>query len=391
MFNLRSVLFGIFSKIKINLIGQIFITEIISLLSLPFINFKVLFRKNPQLIFISISFILYLFIQIFVDLINNTSEVDCYRGWAMIVFSLISTIYYTYLGSYKKNFFVSLLIGVFFIGLILGETTLTAESDNFFKVRFLPFLNPLVLILSHSFFRKKKYNRTIVLFFVFAFICLLLNARSNGVIFLIAGILIYVKIKNISISFLTLLKASVFCYGIYVIYINNVIDGNIKGSTSKQISLLSNPYNPFELLYYGRIDSAVLLEAIGDKPLLGHGSWAKDEDNKYARIQARLSGKEFLDYHIVGYVRAHSIILGIWAYAGFFGFLIMLIMFFKLYKVFYKIFKQPLIPPLFPVLLIVAVQMLWHLFYSPIGHLRISFPLFASLIIVEYNKINKIK
>ena len=83
----------------INFIGNLFISEIISLILLPFISIKELFEKHKELVFV-LKYLLYILIaQVLSDYVNTSSSSDFFRGWALFVFSGISVLSLTYLGS----------------------------------------------------------------------------------------------------------------------------------------------------------------------------------------------------------------------------------------------------------------------------------------------------
>jgi hypothetical protein len=194
------------------------------------------------------------------------------------------------------------------------------------------------------------------LLFIFSLICFVFDGRSNGLIFFITSLLIFIKIKNISLSPVIIIIGLSILYLSYSFYISKVLDGTITGINSKtQVQKMQNYYNPFELLFYGRPDTVVLFAAIANKPLFGHGSWGRDINDEYNSLLAILSEND--SQTKFGYIRAHSILFGAWAYAGIFGFLSIFILFRKLFKMYYQIYKSPIISPYFPILVIIAIRM----------------------------------
>jgi len=223
---------------------------------------------------------------------------------------------------------------------------------------------------------------------------MILDARSNGLIYLISSSLIFIKATHLRLSgikkiFLFIFVTSIFYFG-YVFYVNQVLFKGIGGSNSRtQLNKTSNPYNPFELIYYGRTEFFVLIQAISDKPIFGHGSWGKDPNSHYARIFSNLSNTSTINDR--GYIPAHSIILGIWAYSGILGFVVALFMFYKLYILFYRIYKSEMHSIVFPIIVVTFVDLAWTFLFSPIGLLRMSFPICAALLIIENTKITENK
>lgn len=386
---LTGFLFGLTQNFTLSLVGQLIVSELLCLLYLPFIDLKKLFKQFVSLRSVTKLLLWFLFMQIISDIANSSSSDDFIRGWAMIIFSGISCVVFTYVMSRDDKSILFFFIAVFIIKLFLGGNELNLneldEDSNLFKVRFLPFLNPLLYIIIYYLFSKKHHLLTIGVMLSFAIICFYFDGRSNGLIFLIAAILTYTKVKKISISVLTIILMISISYLLYVLYIIKIVDGSIGGINSvSQVGKMNNPYNPFELLYLGRTDFFVLVEAIKDKPLFGHGSWGKDPNNKYSNLLSFFTNTDYNED--LGYIRAHSVLLGVWAYSGFFGFLMIFSLFLKFLKMYRKIFSSVLYSPYFPILSLVFIDMIWSFLFSPIGYLRFGLPILAAIVIIEYQK-----
>jgi hypothetical protein len=134
----------------------------------------------------------------------------------------------------------------------------------------------------------------------------------------------------------------------------------------------------------GRSEFASAMFAIADSPLLGHGSWAKDERGY------RFMGAELLDMSIndlVGpgdlYIPTHSHLWGPWVSNGFLGFL------FWFYALFFIIrfligFLSFNIRYL-PFLLLFCINTLWDIIFSPVGFRPITASGFIFLILLSEN------
>lgn len=386
------VLYSATSGVYINLIGRLIFSELIALAVFPFTNFSFLFKKFRSLKYITKCFLLLFFAQIISDVINQSQSIDYMRGLSVIIFSFVSLIFI--LNQIHKNSrnIILYFIFIFFVKLIFGETGLEEELDlsiikesrNFFKIRFVGFLNIGLMIISFFLFRINKKKTVPILFFSYGLLCLVLDARSNGLIFLISSSIIFIKNMNIKISrarlVMTMLILAPIFYSGYVYYVNKVLNNEIVGfNSSSQISQMSNPYNPFELLYYGRIETVVAASAISKKPFFGHGSWALDRDGKYVRLAEQLANKKYSGQK--RFIPSHSLLLGAWLYAGLLGFIAIFLIFRKLFIIYYQILKYKRIYHLFPILTVLTIDMVWGVIYSPYGILRITFPVFAALLI----------
>ena len=244
-----------------------------------------------------------------------------------------------------------------------------------------------MVLCSYALHKKNKKILVLLLFAFFIVLNFYFDGRSNGLIFFFAGIIYCIttyfnKITRAKMLF-ALFLISIFSFSLFSVYVDNVKSGNIGGvNASTQISKTSNHYNPFELLFIGRSDFFVLFSVISDKPIFGHGSWAKDVNHKYKRLNAQYLDKNLDTFSDSDRIRNHSILLGSWSSSGLIGFLSVGYMFLRLFKSSFNIILSRRQSPLYIVILIYTFNMLWSFFFSPIGVLRTMFPFFAALIIV---------
>lgn len=388
---LSLLIYSTTTRIIVDLVGKLMVAEIYALVLFPFTNFRRLFKENNELKLVVNILLGLLGVQIISDIFNNSSPLDFLRGWALISFSIISTIYLVNYLIININNVLYFLFGIMLVNLFFGngdlDLVLTEENTNYFKVRFVVFLDPAILIFSYYLFSKKYDRLTCLFLLVSGFIYLSFDARSGGIIYIISALILYVKVVKIRLTkikiFFTALFISVILYVGFFFYVSQVLNYGFGGSNAiNQLSKSQNPFNPFELLYYGRSEFVVLLQAGLDKPIFGHGSWGKDSNGHYAQLTSNLM-KE-LDIYDTGYIRAHSILLGYWAYAGIGGLVLIIYLFYILFSYAAKVYMANFQFYTLPILVVLSVNMSWHLFFSPIGYLRIGFPLFASFVIVEY-------
>ncbi|MCF8274253.1 MAG: hypothetical protein K9I95_10520 [Flavobacteriaceae bacterium] len=387
-------LYAATTRVFIDLVGRLMLAEIIALVTLPSINIRKLLKKFEGLKTVLVGLAVFLTAQIISDIVNQSDSSDYLRGWAMIVFSMVSTIYLVNHLSKDSYGIVYYLFGLFIVLLIFGEGDLDlgamAENTNYFKARFVGFLNPLLILVAYQLYRKNNKRLVSLLFLAFGLICMILDARSNGLIFIISAVLVYIKTTGIRFSRFKIILLGVIISGIlyagFIFYVNQVLHNGIGGSNARtQLNMASNPYNPFELIYYGRSDFFVLVQAVADKPIFGHGSWGKDTQGKYSEILMLISDK--INSNDIGYIPAHSVFLGSWAYAGIIGFISILVVFLTLFKYSLKIYKSKIKSHILPIIIILSLDMLWAFLFSPLGTLRTSFPIFAAIIIVEYKRL----
>lgn len=395
-------LYSFLNGIRINLVGQLYGSELLALLSFPFINRKHIFLKYPVVVKVFFLFAILLASLIFSDFYNGTSSSDYLRGWASIVFSFFSLFFLV------VNFDKSTQNIVYFLFFYAISKMLFGESielqnygeNNYFKAKIVGVLNPLILVFIYLLSLNKKSRLAILIMFFYGLLNIVLDARSNSLSFFISCLLLLPKIYKVKINRKKLLipafLALMLSYGMYTFYVSRVLSGEIGGKNAQQLNLAKNPYNPFELLYYGRAGTFISLEAIKERPLLGYGSWVKDETGKYTLMMDSIMGVNTVRKD-AGYIPAHSILLTAWLWSGIVGFIAALSLYILFIKLFILVFKHEkriylliIITPLF-------VEMVWNFLFSPFGHLRETIPQIASILIVcskDYylkNNKNKVK
>jgi O-antigen ligase len=307
---------------------------------------------------------------------------------------MFSTVFLVKNLSGNSNAVVYYLFAILVINLFFGEgdidLSIWQENTNYFKARLVGFLNPAVILTGCYLFKIEQKKMVPVIFILYSVICFIFDARSNGLVFFISSALLYIKTSNIRLSGIKIVGLIfvllTLSYTAYIFYVDQVLNHGLGGTNSKQqLGAATNPYNPFELLYYGRTDFFVLIEAIADKPFFGHGSWGKDPSSQYTNA-ALLGTGDFGD-SAPGYIKAHSVFLGTWAYAGFVGFIATLYMYVFVFKLIIKVYRSKLNSIYLPLLIVTSVEMLWAYFFSPIQVLRISFPFFAAVALTEFAKL----
>lgn len=393
--NIVTSLTALLSRVRINVVGQLYGSELIAILLFPYRKIVPTFKRYPILANIGFLYLGLLMFLIFSDLvINKTSPQNYVRGWASICFSYISLFFLTYqLSRNKKNILYYLLFYTisFFIFRDSYDDLIYSDRTDTFKIYYMSGVNCIVL-LSAYFSRKFSLKFPILIFLVYAVACLVWDARSNGVIFFISALLLTTKLVKIRFTkprliliggaLLILLSFS------YIFYVDSVLSGQLSGNNSQQLKRVENPYNPVNLLMLGRSEVFVAMSAIEDNPIWGYGSWAEDKTGKYARMQSVLQDLDHVD-DSNDLIKSHSIIFTAWLWAGLGGFFCLFAIYVLITKRFIRIFSLGS-SPFLVILLPLSLEMIWHCIFSPFGHLRETVPLIFALIIVEYYKSKKL-
>jgi hypothetical protein len=400
--NIKSTIIGLLSKLRINLGGQLYGGEGFSLVLLPFIDFKKLFRQYTILKKILFCYVLMLTGLVLSDINNETIFLDYIRGWLNFVFSFISLIVLLELFSKNtKNLYYYLFffaLSNYLFGAYIGAENLQEDNSNYFKVKFEPFLTPLIILLLTKI--NQKLGRPAMLFACFcaAVLYVVADARSVGLCFFISFIFLAIKfykfrLKGANLIFVLITSLSV-SYLAYIYYVNKIFEGEITGDNARQITKADNPYNPLQLLFYGRTEAFVSILAIQERPLLGFGSWAKDPYGKYNKLSAKLAKSEYFDENEVDLIPAHSMLVGAWVWGGVLTFIGIFYLFCIFIKLFIRIYKNSntaqsknlliVITPLF-------ANLVWHFLFSPLQHVRISLPQVLAIMVVMSIQLNRKK
>lgn len=385
-------LYAATSTVFIELIGRLMLAEIIALINLPFINIKKLVKNYEGLKIVLSSLAVLLAALIVSDIINKSDPTDYLRGWSVIIFAMISTVFFVNHLSKNPNAVIYYLFALFVVRMIFGQGELDLDEwvadTNYFKVRFVGFLNPLIMLIGYYLYTQNKKHLGNILFFIFGIICIAFDARSNSLIFIVSSFLLYFKTTKIRFNRSRIIKfgliSIIILYSSYVFYVDQVLNHNFGGKNARvQLSMASNPYNPLELIYYGRFDFFLLLSGIKISPIWGSGSWAKFNNSIYEQLVKiySLNNNDFPEY-----VNPHSIFLGTWFWSGIIGFIAIFLLFIKLFKYYVSIYIRNNLFSLMPIITVLFIDFIWAYFFSPIGSLRTSFPLIASMLITLNKK-----
>ena len=89
----------------------------------------------------------------------------------------------------------------------------------------------------------------------------------------------------------------------------------------------------------------------------------------------------------MGFIHAHSVVLGFWAYAGILGFFAIVSLYKELFKIFMEIIKNPNSDEYLPVIVIYSLEIAWDFFFSPITGLRTTLPFVVAILLTQNNKL----
>lgn len=403
----KGFFYSFLSGLKLNLVGVLALGDVIAVFySIRSIAYwKSLFNSFPEIGMVVKALLLFAGIQLVSDFYNQTSAVDTLRGFANILMAVLVIVFLTKLLSESLNTAAFIFLGFSLSAMIFGFKSLEHHKvsihDLFFvKIRLVPIVNYLIfasLLFFNTRFEKTIRFQRIGLFFIFyGVISMIMGARSNSIFFFIPGILLvfksflgYFTMKRILFIIPAVVLVFQLCYSFYV---SNVLSGAIHSPQMRgQLKRIENPYNSIDLLFYGRIQIYGASEAISDKPLLGHGSWAHDTGGKYNLVMAKkYKGEKFILKKMAKngpnslLIPSHSILTGAWVSGGILAFFSVLFIFILFLKSYLRLFLDKGFQNgiFFPILTVLVVELVWVFLFSPLQEIKTVVPFSLVLLFV---------
>ncbi|MEC7760319.1 MAG: hypothetical protein VX874_00225 [Pseudomonadota bacterium] len=373
--------YGALGTVFIQVGGQLYGSELLALTLIILVGPLTIIRATPALNSILAGYAILMVGLAFADLANGSRTSDAIRGAANVLFAAANLFFLTHVFQRSTRAILFVLLGQSLSHVIGADATqefLTLENSNDFKARIVPVLTPLVLIASYRLMRIKPALAITALFST-GLLYLLLEARSKGVVLMggTAIVLLYRARFKRGQKVFVVAAGLALVYGLYVIYVNDVLSTPSSANSYMQLSRASNPYNPFSLLAEGRSESIVALAAIEEHPIVGRGSWARDLTGKYNALFAQLKGQSVI--YQSPFIVSHSVILTAWMWGGLLGLAGIMIVWWSIFRKGLRLIVTP--SPYQLIIAVLFVDFVWHSIFSPFGHIRTSFPVIGAFII----------
>ncbi|TMV10340.1 hypothetical protein FGK63_04580 [Ruegeria sediminis] len=369
---------GALSTTTINLVGNLYLSEIIALVAVVIANSRTTLHWNSHQTVIISGLILILLGLVISDTINSTAPNDMLRGWANPLFAIIGILFLTDLFTRNERAILLWLGGSALAHVFVIDQYQLSEvlaGSNGFKARVAPILIPAILIFSPFMARFGK-DANLFLFTVVGLTFVLLGARSSGLFFMAtAAVLSMMRLKRGGHRYVFAGVLLALGYVLYLVYVDYILKSGQISNSLDQFSRSANPYNPFELIRQGRSEFFVALTAIRDAPLFGHGSWAQDTAGTYSELLALIKGRTNVYYSSI--IVSHSVLLTTWMWGGIIAFAGALMLYVPPAR--RAVAVSPHLPPRWrPILVFLLLEISWHYLFSPFGHIRTSFPFFIA-------------
>lgn len=397
-------IFGLILSQKLYLVGQLYVGEILAIVYL-ILNFRKLkFSRNVILLIIFALF--WSSAQFVSDLLNQTLLSDTIKGVVSPLLFIISVLFF--LIYIEKNF---LRLPSLLIGLIAGQLLhlFLVPTDyflgNFWKWGFGTALIGIFIVYFSFFLRRRNNIFLFTVLVIFLVTSLSFDSRSLAIIPFL-GSLVYLvffgdkrsytskkifkrfvvlKLCVISLPLILLLD-----YGASALFSSQVFLSSVSIESGDKYRVQAA--GEYGILIGGRSEILASAKAFLDKPLLGHGSWARDKGGYLDQITVLRRNLGYTaggDYENIGdeiYIPFHSYVMGALVWAGVFGGLFWIIVLNITLKSFLNNIN---VLPLY--FYVGIVGLIWNIFFSPFGaNARWDSAIFIAALFSFVNYINSI-
>lgn len=362
--------------LEFNIGGRLFAPEILLLGVLPILVLskgRELFEPIPRTL-ILLSFF-WLVGQILTDLVRDIPFEDYSRGWAKIIFfSTNFMALYLLLGLSKRRWLV------FAAGLATGLAITFFYSPSEYALDYpwkfgVGFSVTFALIMSTHSKTLGKYGATVLILALAAFINFYFAFRSLGLICVLTALIFILHRWRFTapnsalrtgkgVLVLIFAGCTMLLYGLLQLY--SLAESTGLFGEIEQQKYESQSAGDFGVFLGGRNEFLASSQAIFDSPLIGHGSWAKDE--RYVElIQIRLEqlGYEGFGFRESDQIPSHSYLLGSWVEAGIFGGLLWIWVLRLVYRFFRDSYFTHFTPA--PWVVFSVLLLSWNVLFSPFG------------------------
>jgi hypothetical protein len=371
---------------EVNFIGQLYSTELVFLILLPFL----LFVGNPidpkatraTLLLIGI----WLLALMVADFYRGTFIGDYLRGWAKMIFLAINFYVLSRLLTTDQR------VIAWFIGWNIAFGIFAYLGNDEWATRWKFGLGPASLHVFAGLLIATPLYRFRILPAILSLACLgfavaslFFNARNDFLSLFISSLLLAVcstKVTRRAFASLwdrhswTLLVAGIlFAYGAGQIYITGASSGvfgdDAREKLQSQQAVGLDPV--LGTIVGGRGEFFSSTAAIGDSPLMGHGSWPRsayyfsiylDAVRTYGSPEAVKEANRTI-YFGEPLIPVHSIFFGAWVEAGIIGAVVWVVIIRQIFKTIRSAIDVKSSVDF--VILLVGMSLIWDIFFSPFG------------------------
>jgi hypothetical protein len=386
---------------EFTLLGTLFLTEVILLVFLvcAIATSRVILDSKMARAFILLC-LLWLFGQMLTDIIRNIQFVDYSRGWAKIGFTIINFAG-IYVLLYRKPRFILLFAAGISIGGVGKYLLSPGIYAHVYPWKFgvgTP-LTVLFILAVAAVPQRHILFRGLLLGGISLFNLAMGFRSMAGICALTAVYLalqwlcshsIYasqrVSFGRVIALFCALLAASIVLINGY----GYAARQGLLGDNARQL-YEDQAYGLLGVLIGGRSEILVAGRAIVDAPLIGHGSWAKDEKYSDAFVELR----QYLGYGVAvapeeNLIPTHSHLFGAWVEAGAAGAIFWVWLLYLPLRCLAMMARAE--EPLTPLFAFICFILIWDIFFSPYaGDRRFIMPFYAVVLMRVVARINRVR
>jgi hypothetical protein len=381
-------LLGAITFIEVNIVGRLFVPEIVLLFVLVFAATTNNLHVRKQATLIGLMAIWFIG-QVLTDITRGTESDDFLRGWARIAFFLTNFVGLSILLSDRRSSMFSYLAGFAASGIIAYIYLPSEYALSFpFKFGYGPSLAIFAVLLSwylRALF-PLQIGISITPVVLVSVLSILQGARSQGLILLLCAAVTYSK-SRLSRVKSTPLKAGILILtaiagvsAVYFLYSALAVDGYL-GQEERDKYLLESSG---ELgLISGRAEIFSSLRAIRDAPIIGHGSWAKNAEYVlYLQDVLASYGVDMYYDETNNVIPTHSHLFGSWVEAGIFGAICWAYVLYFIGKCCSRVMKSE--SSIDVLVLYIIILMSWDILFSPFGAERRLIEAFNLVVLSAY-------
>lgn len=400
-FRFMPLLIGFIASQKLSVGGEFYIGEILALIYLA-INLGTL-KLEKSISTLIVFGVIWAVCQFISDQVNQSDAVDSIKGVGAPLIFLCTFIALSIYFDQDNRRLPSFLLGAY-LGTIPQFILLPTEYflNNAWKWGIGQLVIGLFATIYTFFIARKKNAHLILLVFIFSTFSLFNDSRSMA-IFPVIAVMAYILLSRK--KFAAALKSfkgkfaatkMIFLIFAFLLLINAVFTAifssdwvldKLPETSAKKFQIQAS--GEYGALLGGRSEMLVSIGAFLDKPLLGHGSWAKDTDGYQDKLTALkfalgYSEKDEANYN-TDLIPVHSYLMGGLVWAGVGGGLFWIIMcrwllieFIKNFNLLGFYFYNGII------------EIFWNILFSPFGaSARWSTVLFISALYCYSRRISK--
>jgi hypothetical protein len=382
--------------IPVNLIGTFRLGELLVLVLYPFYMKQILkaLRNREVLAIVGLG-VLWFISQGLSDLYNATTMKNSLRGMGSIFLTLTTFLFFCGLYSRNPSQHLGTLLGACAGGVLSAGLLYRFDgnnpgyAENIWDFYVSGWAHPAFALFAFLFYRSHPWM-VFPVGIAYGLVANMYGGRSDGLVVLIStlfffylwiqithsrGDLRYSMRSGLVICALLLLPL----FSLYVIYAQS---GALGKAAKMQIDLAKNPYNPVEVLLLARNESVIALDAIYEKPILGHGSWANPGHLRrlYLLKMREIYGASAPKKLIQDILPVHSVLLGAWVFGGLAGFVFWVYVIFRTFHLSNQLLLTGSIG-MTAIAVVYVPYFCWHVLFSPNAFARFSWPMSMAFII----------